>query len=517
MPVWLHQKTSKVATRIYKTDGAKCLRNKHRTHYVGQLAELIGSVPAEHRETNFCTCGACRKASGLGCTHPQKCLETAKGLIEALAPKWRPEVSRRQRDNPPAAPTRTREDRGDGIVVKTTRQATDLKRSIRIFTERRSMLEATALGTTEDVTQETTELVIYTDGSCSGIGMDGAKAGSGLWYGTSDPRNMAIRVPGKHQSNQIGELLAIQHAIKATPGNRPLRIKSDSRFAIDGLTKYALDWEAKDWIGISLGPLFKCTTAWLRARTATTVLQWVKGHAGIEGNDGADRLAAEGAQKNPDRSEIDLRIPADTMTSGAELARTSQSLIYRHLTNSGDITRKASRRSVEKIKMAVEGVFGDPPTEEAIWKSMRHKDVTKKVRDFLWRHVHGIYRLGSFWNHIPGCESRAVCPLCNKYDTFEHIVTECDSAERKTVWAQADSLWKRRYSKGLPVSEGAVLGGGLTSFRRSDGKLDTAKNRLYRILVTESAHLIWVLRCERRIANGDTPQDYHTEETVRNR
>ena len=180
-------------------------------------------------------------------------------------------------------------------------------------------------------------------------------------------------------ANQIGELLAILHAIKATLGNRPLRIKSDSRFAIDGLTKYALDWEAKDWIGISLRPLFKCTMAWLRARTAATVLQWMKGHAGIEGNNGADRLAAEGAQKNLDRSEIDLRIPADTMTSGAELARTSQSLIYHHLTNGRDITRKASRRSVEKIKMAVEGVFRDPPTEEAIWKSMRHKDVTKKV------------------------------------------------------------------------------------------------------------------------------------------
>ena len=48
MPVWLHRKTSKVATRIYKTDGAKCLRNRHRTHYMGQLAELIESVPAEH-------------------------------------------------------------------------------------------------------------------------------------------------------------------------------------------------------------------------------------------------------------------------------------------------------------------------------------------------------------------------------------------------------------------------------------------------------------------------------------
>jgi len=41
--------------------------------------------------------------------------------------------------------------------------------------------------------------------------------------------------------------------------------------------------------------------------------------------------------------------------------------------------------------------------------------------------------------------------------------------------------------------EGAILGGGLTNFKKDNGQLDTAKNRLYRILITESAHLIWVL------------------------
>ena len=31
----------------------------------------------------------------------------------------------------------------------------------------------------------------------------------------------------------------------------------------------------------------------------------------------------------------------------------------------------------------VTGTFRETPTNEAIWKSMRHKDITKKVRDFL--------------------------------------------------------------------------------------------------------------------------------------
>ena len=84
-----------------------------------------------------------------------------------------------------------------------------------------------------------TELVVYTDGPCTHNGTAEAKAGSGIWYGRGDPRNLAARVPGKEQSNQIGELLAILLAVKNAEGNRDLRICSDSRFAIDGLTKHA--------------------------------------------------------------------------------------------------------------------------------------------------------------------------------------------------------------------------------------------------------------------------------------
>ena len=311
--------------------------------------------------------------------------------------------------------------------------------------------------------------------------------------------------------------MAVLHAVKTAPGNRPIRIKSDSEFVIKGLTKYAKEWESKGWIGIHHSPLFRCITAWLRARTATTTLQWVKGHAGIEGNEEADELAAEGALKNQEQEDIDLRIPADTMVTGASLAQMSQSLAYHHLTNKREIKRTITQRSKEKIKEVTKAIFGESPTNEAIWKSMRHRDITKKIRDFLWKHAHGIYKLGKFWTHIPGLEDRAECPLCNKHDTFDHIISECESIERRTVWTLANQLWRRRHPEDLDISEGAVLGGGLASFKRDDGTLDSAKNRLYRILITESAHLIWVLRCERRIANEDNPGDYHTKRAVENR
>ena len=212
-----------------------------------------------------------------------------------------------------------------------------------------------------------------------------------------------------------------------------------------------------------------------------------------------------------------MRFPADTMVTGARLARISQSAIYAPLTDTGEVARRATQQLVEKIKTANKEIFGEAPTTEAVWRSMRHRDVTRKVRDFLWKHVHGIYKLGSFWNHVPGYEDRAECPLCNKPDTFDHIVTECGSTEKETVREQANGLWRRKYDEDLPLSVGAVLGGGIANFRGRSGKPDTARNRLYRILITESAHLIWVLRCERKITNGDNPGNYHSAEAVINR
>ena len=135
-------------------------------------------------------------------------------------------------------------------------------------------------------------------------------------------------------------------------------------------------------------------------------------------------------------------------------------------------------------------ILEETPTDEAIWKGTRHKDITRKIRDFLWKHTHGIYRIGALWTHIPGHNIRPECPIRGKYDTFEHIASECDSTERMTVGDQAHRLWKQRYDEDR-ISEGAVLSGGLANPRKDEGKPDAAKGRLYGILIAESAHLIW--------------------------
>ena len=417
----------------------------------------------------------------------------ARKLINTIARTWRPvppdEQPRTQltRRNPPEIALSVGE-----LAVDNQANETDLENSIRVFTDKTETTNEWEQDKTEQAPDD--ETIVYTDGSCLGNGTAEARAGSGVWFGNNDPRNAAIRVPGKDQSNQIGELLAVLAAVKKAPRTLPLRICSDSKFAIEGLTKHARDWEARDWIGIKHGQLFKCVTAWIRARQNTTTLQWVKGHAGITGNEEADKLAAEGTRGERPENTIDLRAPRNTTATGAKLNSISQTLTYHHLKGKGEITRRATSRSLRTIEEETKEVFGLTPTTEAIWRSMGHRDISRKTRDFLWKHAHGLYRLGSFWNNIEGYEERGVCPLCQQTETFQHILQECCSKERETIWEAANNLWKTRYRSDLPTTEGAVLGCGLANFTKEDGKPDAPKNRLYRILISESAHLIWVLR-----------------------
>jgi ribonuclease HI len=152
-----------------------------------QLMKMIDDVPDEHRKTNFCTCQSCKKASVFGCTHPNKCLETAKMLLNTLAPKWRPKSRQEHEERMAYVPPMAAGVHNGGVKVNTTREATDLGRSIRIFTVKENLVDATALQTITDEEKPDTELVVYTDGSCINNSTDEAKAGCGVWYGPLDP------------------------------------------------------------------------------------------------------------------------------------------------------------------------------------------------------------------------------------------------------------------------------------------------------------------------------------------
>jgi ribonuclease HI len=90
-------------------------------------------------------------------------------------------------------------------------------------------------------------------------------------------------------------------------------IYSDSNYAIKCVTEWFRNWEARGWVTAGGGKkpvenkdLVEDTLKLIREREqmgGKTRFEWVKGHAGDIGNEGADRLAVKGAAMPMEEAE----------------------------------------------------------------------------------------------------------------------------------------------------------------------------------------------------------------------
>ncbi|KAJ7670166.1 hypothetical protein DFH06DRAFT_981264, partial [Mycena polygramma] len=137
---------------------------------------------------------------------------------------------------------------------------------------------------------------------------------------------------------------------------------------------------------------------------------------------------------------------------------------------------------------------GKSPTAAAIWKSVRHKDLSRQLKTFLWKAIHGAHRVGKFWTNIPGYEDRATCQSCGELESLEHILFECRCPGQSEIWKLARELWALKLGVMPAPTMGGILGCCLASFESESKSKPSGVNRLFRILISESAYLIWKLR-----------------------
>ncbi|KAI0249344.1 ribonuclease H-like domain-containing protein [Lactifluus subvellereus] len=250
-------------------------------------------------------------------------------------------------------------------------------------------------------------------------------AASGVWIGPNHERNTALRVPGPRQSNQIGEIAAIITAAASFPRFWPLKIISDSKYAIDGLTTHLQTWEDNGWIGVENADLFKRAAYILRSRIATTDFQWVKGHNGTLGNEQSDRLAKEGANK-PETDLLPLTIPREFDLQGAKIATITQAIAYQGIREQHTpLPRPTTERNIQAARNTVHEYTGTLETEESLWKGTRNRTIRTRVQQFLYKSLHGTQKIGEFWRHIPGFETRQNCTTCDITESMDHILIHC--------------------------------------------------------------------------------------------
>jgi hypothetical protein len=74
-----------------------------------------------------------------------------------------------------------------------------------------------------------------------------------------------------------------------------------------------------------------------------------------------------------------------------------------------------------------------------------------------------------------------------------------------------------KWEKDWPdVRYSTILGSNLVHFTNSKGKRLKGKSRLFTILITESAHMIWKLRCERVIKFDNAEEKFHSDKEIHN-
>ncbi|ETS59837.1 hypothetical protein PaG_06140 [Moesziomyces aphidis] len=151
--------------------------------------------------------------------------------------------------------------------------------------------------------QSTRKTIVYCDGSATGNGKKGARAGYGVWFEDQALHhlNEARRLPGKIQTNNRAELLAIVRAIQLCPNDgRQLLIFTDSQYSMDAATKWIDGWRERGWVTatgkeVLNKDLIVQLDHELTTRFPKPTMAFVKGHSGIEGNEIADRMAKLGA------------------------------------------------------------------------------------------------------------------------------------------------------------------------------------------------------------------------------
>lgn len=156
-------------------------------------------------------------------------------------------------------------------------------------------------------------IVVYVDGSSIGNGKTSARAGWGVYF--EDPSlhhlNESRRLPGPIQTNNRAELMALIRAIELSPTDgRPLLILSDSKYSMDASSKWLPNWKRNGWKTATGQPvqnkdLIVQLDDRLCARVPRPKLEYVKAHAGIDGNEIVDRMAKYGASL-PESDSRDL-------------------------------------------------------------------------------------------------------------------------------------------------------------------------------------------------------------------
>jgi ribonuclease HI len=150
-------------------------------------------------------------------------------------------------------------------------------------------------GARDEGTQASGVVTIHTDGACKG------NPGPGGWG--------ALLAWGDHERELFGgdpattnnrmELTAVIRALESLKRSCDVELYTDSQYVKNGIESWIHGWKKNGWKTADKKPV-KNADLWQRlqelAARHDVHWRWVKGHAGIDGNERADELANRGVE-----------------------------------------------------------------------------------------------------------------------------------------------------------------------------------------------------------------------------
>ena len=136
------------------------------------------------------------------------------------------------------------------------------------------------------------QVTLYTDGACSG------NPGPGGWACVLLYKKTEKELSGgaAETTNNRMEITAVIEGLKALKESCSVEIYTDSKYVLEGATKWLEGWQEKGWKRADKKPvlnvdLWQELAELLKQHEITW--QWVKGHAGNPYNERVDALAVE--------------------------------------------------------------------------------------------------------------------------------------------------------------------------------------------------------------------------------
>lgn len=137
---------------------------------------------------------------------------------------------------------------------------------------------------------------IYTDGGCSNNPGEGG-IGILMLYKEHE-KTINGYVP--YTTNNQMELLAVIVALESLTKSCEIELYSDSKYMKDGITTWIHNWKKNNWRSANKSPV-KNQLLWKKLDELVQIhkieFNWVKGHAGIDGNEVVDSLAQKAMQE----------------------------------------------------------------------------------------------------------------------------------------------------------------------------------------------------------------------------